>query len=287
MDNNWRSAEVPRFAFSQLWTGSTIFHLHDPIVFPPDWKAVAHYIIQAAAHPIHAYLTEETALQVAWKASFPTQKILGGGDDFGSSATSSSSAAAAGGRRARRADRALQDGDMDEEEISQDRVQQALRELHLPQPPTDNILHPELRRELFRVHRNLGYPLLQVFVRALRHAGVKKEAACGMDEASFSVRPLREETAAFSTPTWKISEGYGFQRGCRGRPDPSQRAELGRVPYAELPLLGHGPADCGAGDRQAGLNGLYDLCESLALPLWTAWTGGGRLRPRVHREGVH
>eukprot|EP00435_Cladocopium_sp_Y103_P018369 s1110_g4.t1 len=156
LEDDWRSAEAPRFAFSQLWTGTTTFHLHDPIVLPPDWKAVANYITQAAAHPIHAYLMEETALQVAWHASFPTHKILGGGDFASSSSasTSSSSAAAGGGGRARQAVRALQDGDMDEQETSQDRVQQALRELHLPQPPTDNILHPELRRELFRVHLN-------------------------------------------------------------------------------------------------------------------------------------
>ena len=195
LEDDWRSAEAPRFAFSQLWTGTTTFQLHDPIVLPPDWKAVATYITQAAAHPIHAYLTDETALQVDWKASFPTHKILGGGDL--ASTTSSSSSAAARGERALQADqrgeralqadrsrpRALQadqprdlQDDMDEEETSEDRVQQALRELHLPQPPTDNILHPELRRELFRVHRNLGHPSLQVFVRALRHAGVKKEA---------------------------------------------------------------------------------------------------------------
>ena len=139
LEDDWRSAEAPRFAFSQLWTGTTTFHLHDPIVLPPDWKAVATYITQAAAHPIHAYLIEETALQLDWKASFPTHKILGGGDFASSASPSTSSAAAAGGGRARQAVRALQDGDMDEEETSQDRVQQALRELHLPQPPTNNI----------------------------------------------------------------------------------------------------------------------------------------------------
>ena len=36
-------------------------------------------------------------------------------------------------------------------------------------------LHPELRRELYRVHRNLGHPNLARFLRALKHAGAKTE----------------------------------------------------------------------------------------------------------------
>ena len=55
------------------------------------------------------------------------------------------------------------------EETSETKVKHALRPLQLPKPATDNILHPELRRELFKIHRNLGHPSLQLFVRALKH----------------------------------------------------------------------------------------------------------------------
>ena len=36
-------------------------------------------------------------------------------------------------------------------------------------------LHPHVRREVFKVHRNLNHPAKDVFLRALRHAGVKDE----------------------------------------------------------------------------------------------------------------
>jgi len=61
------------------------------------------------------------------------------------------------------------------DETSESKAKHALRALDLSKPATDNILHPEMRRELFKIHRNLGHPSLQVFVRALKHAGVKNE----------------------------------------------------------------------------------------------------------------
>ena len=56
------------------------------------------------------------------------------------------------------------------DETSESKAKHALRALDLSKPATDNILHPEMRRELFKIHRNLGHPSLQVFVRALKHA---------------------------------------------------------------------------------------------------------------------
>ncbi|CAE7497850.1 MOD1, partial [Symbiodinium microadriaticum] len=36
-------------------------------------------------------------------------------------------------------------------------------------------LHPPLRRELFKVHRNLGHPAKDVFLRALKHSGTRED----------------------------------------------------------------------------------------------------------------
>ena len=36
-------------------------------------------------------------------------------------------------------------------------------------------LHPHLRRELFKVHRNLGHPAKDVFLRALKHSGARED----------------------------------------------------------------------------------------------------------------
>lgn len=60
-----------------------------------------------------------------------------------------------------------------------------------PDPPTRQIdLHPELRREIYRLHRNLGHPDKQTFLRALKHANCRKEA---MDWVRYAFKcPLCE-----------------------------------------------------------------------------------------------
>ena len=58
-------------------------------------------------------------------------------------------------------------------------VDRAGRELRGPaqQPDVGEVsLHPELRRELYRLHRNLGHPDKQTFMRALKNANCRKEA---------------------------------------------------------------------------------------------------------------
>ena len=60
-------------------------------------------------------------------------------------------------------------------------------------------LHPHLRRELFKVHRNLNHPAKDVFLRALRHAGVRDDIlqwvreyfTCPLCEASRKPLPSR------------------------------------------------------------------------------------------------
>ncbi|CAE7473706.1 GIP, partial [Symbiodinium necroappetens] len=43
-------------------------------------------------------------------------------------------------------------------------------------------LHPQLRREIFKVHRNLNHPSKEVFLRALKHAGTKDEIIAWVKE---------------------------------------------------------------------------------------------------------
>ena len=60
-------------------------------------------------------------------------------------------------------------------------------------------LHPQLRREVFKVHRNLNHPAKEVFLRALRHSGVREDILqwikehfrCPLCEASKHSLPAR------------------------------------------------------------------------------------------------
>eukprot|EP00435_Cladocopium_sp_Y103_P027783 s3983_g6.t2 len=198
--DNWRTTALPRQTMTTLWTGTTIFPVQDPFLLPSDWQAAANFIVRAAAHPIHSYITEETAVQVEWTSAFPSHRILGGAPSSSTassgtavgpppSSSTASSGTAVGPPPFNRFDGHDEDLDVnmlddvevnspeqeEPEETSESRSKHALRELKLSKPATDKILHPELRRELFKIHRNLGHPSLQVFIRALKHAGVKDE----------------------------------------------------------------------------------------------------------------
>eukprot|EP00435_Cladocopium_sp_Y103_P030018 s1428_g7.t1 len=62
--DNWRTTALPRQTMATLWTGSTTFPVHDPILLPQDWQAAANFIVRAAAHPLHSYITEETGMGI-------------------------------------------------------------------------------------------------------------------------------------------------------------------------------------------------------------------------------
>ena len=64
--------------------------------------------------------------------------------------------------------------DSDEEAVAHELREQP--ELEVDKNDDEEVyVAPPLRRELYRVHRNLGHPDLNTFVRALKHAGVKSE----------------------------------------------------------------------------------------------------------------
>ena len=174
--DNWR-ATTPRQSMPKQWTGSTTFPVQDPIVLPPDWVAAANCVVQAAAHPIYSYITEETDVQMEWTTAFPSHKVLGGSASKSPSDPSNPSLRYAGDETDDLEAHMLDDVDMPEnpEETSEQRVQQALQPVEVNQRPVDNVMHPEIRREIYKIHRNLGHPSLPLFTRSLRHAGVKPE----------------------------------------------------------------------------------------------------------------
>ena len=136
--------------------------------------------------------------------AFPTHKILGGDDAvLRVSSTSSSSASsrpaaaeedvkiesAADEVEQPRSSRSRrlptieevkgEDALEDELDIEVERAGQEVRGPRQSAQTAEEIeeksLHPELRREIYRLHRNLGHPDHARFVRALKHAGVRAE----------------------------------------------------------------------------------------------------------------
>ena len=59
----------------------------------------------------------------------------------------------------------------------QPRIAEALKKVETLQSMDDGnfSLPPHLRREVHKIHRNLGHPALEIFVRALRNSGAKQE----------------------------------------------------------------------------------------------------------------
>ena len=164
--DDWRfHTSTTTSSAAQRWTGTTAFDLIIEVMLPADYQNRATWISAAAAHPIQEYVTAEGAFQSEWCAIYPTRKLF---DRAVPSAHSDG--------RARRIPK--EEG---HERGDEQRVDQELRSRVLPEElgrgdqEGDDQLHPELRRELYRVHRNLGHPDLSTFVRGLRHAGAKQE----------------------------------------------------------------------------------------------------------------
>ncbi|CAE7571972.1 unnamed protein product, partial [Symbiodinium pilosum] len=137
------------------------------------------------------YQVNEAAFQTEYQHLFPSRRILG---ERGRDPDRDGRDGRRDGRRqVRFEDEGNADGELDEfldalgneeqlpdEQEDETMVGRELRDLQVrSQVPeneeSDNLVEPppELRRELYRIHRNLGHPDDQTFCRALRHAGVK------------------------------------------------------------------------------------------------------------------
>ena len=168
LNDNWRDTDTPHLCQPRLWTGSTTFRQTQAVVLPPDWNKLATFISSSVACPLYEYLTDESEFQEEWSAVFTTRRILRGAGHADGEDVELEDAFAP-----EEADVRVENHAADDDEVI---VGQELRELQpMSQRQEPGALHPTLRREVYRLHRNLGHPNKQSFLRALRHAGVKEE----------------------------------------------------------------------------------------------------------------
>ena len=130
-------------------------------------------------------LTRRTAFQTEWKFLFPSRKILGGGAASSSNLDSVAEEDFEDMELEHALDHEVERADREEDERQVARalargeksavIGKKLKEQEEKKEQDSPYLHPELRRELYRVHRNLGHPHLARFLRALKHAGAKTE----------------------------------------------------------------------------------------------------------------
>ena len=161
------------------WTGYTEFEVLPSLILPDDYKSSALWVANAAAHALHTFVSYETDFQTEWQSMFPSHRILGerrtsGAPTFGfadpefdvdefidniPNATEND------------AKRRRTNGE-DEQAVARE-----LRELPVPDRAKVEVssLPPDLRREVYRIHRNLGHPERAAFCRALKHAGATAE----------------------------------------------------------------------------------------------------------------
>ena len=77
--DDWRTSPTPAKCTPHQWTGSTTFPVASRVILPTPWQQAANFLVSSLAHPVYAYLDEETAFQTEWKFLFPSRRILGGG----------------------------------------------------------------------------------------------------------------------------------------------------------------------------------------------------------------
>ena len=164
VEDDWNKSSSA--ADSVSWTGITVFEVQQNIMLPHNFQQLATWVTRSLAHPLLEYQRDQSSFAAEYMLVFPSRKILGGEvRERRQNLLPTSSASATDGRN-------LQ---VPEDQV---KVGRELREIDV-HPAEEPPLPPELRRELCRVHRNLGHPDNQSFCRALRHAGVKPEFILG------------------------------------------------------------------------------------------------------------
>ena len=168
------------------WTGTAWFETAKTVMLPQHFRDLATWLTRSLAHVLYDFQREQATFSAEYLLVFPSRRFLGGEVRHRRSAPASSSATTSSAldmlpEEEERSDYddpeySPDDMDIDVEEGREDeaKVGQELRELPV-EKPEEPPLAPELRRELYRVHRNLGHPDNQSFCRALKHAGVKTE----------------------------------------------------------------------------------------------------------------
>ncbi|CAE7779821.1 unnamed protein product, partial [Symbiodinium necroappetens] len=204
IEDDWPSQRSRSTAIS--WTGTSIFHTVPEIILPTALAHVATTLAKSAAHDFCTFQSEQHELQ-AELAVFPSHRVLEGRHELTSAPASAASASA-------RPSADPQSSEFDWDDFCRDisheearfitggapfardeaqgtketvatrteeeaRVAKELRELVIDPSaiPTGDrsVMAPDTRREVYRLHRNLGHPDKRTFLRAMRHAGVKVE----------------------------------------------------------------------------------------------------------------
>ena len=166
----------------QAWSSAAHFETAPSVLLPQPMEDYAEWLAKAkaVAHDMYQCQVNEAAFQTEYRHLFPSRRILEerGRDHH---------------RQVRFEDDGNPDDELDDffdalgneeqlpdEQEDETMVGRELRDLQVrSQVPeneeTDDLVEPpsELRRELCRIHRNLGHPDDQTFCRALRHSGVK------------------------------------------------------------------------------------------------------------------
>eukprot|EP00439_Symbiodinium_sp_Y106_P027348 s5817_g3.t1 len=200
--DNWMTQQPP--SSQRPWTGHTIFDIEPQVMLPGSLLQAAQSLSRAAAHDFFQYQTAETQFQAEWMLvqsswAFPSHKILeeqenaklaenrsnhvdAEGEDVddvdavlreilgGPSKDQAVVGENAAGENVKAMDERLDEG----------KVRHELREelTNIDTKTTiegENHVSPEVRREVYRLHRNLGHPNMKTFLRALRNAGIKTE----------------------------------------------------------------------------------------------------------------
>ena len=195
INDQWNT--VGAVTSSSPWSGQTVFEVCPEVILPEAFCAVATRMARSAAHDFHEFQSEQHQLQAELSA-FPTHRIL---EDARETRRRSSSTARA----------SLEDLDWDDflaevegvdghfvkddepeyvQEMDREKgenedelkVSRELREMNIGGPADRDvdlksrvILAPDVRREIYRIHRNLGHPETRSFCRALKHAGVRQD----------------------------------------------------------------------------------------------------------------
>ena len=227
-------------------------------------------------------------MQMEWTTAFPSHRILGGAPSTSSSTAGPPQFNRFAGTEGDDLDVNMLDdlGVNAPDETSESKAKHALRALDLSKPATDNILHPEMRRELFKIHRNLGHPSLQVFVRALKHAGVKNEVL-QWTKNHFKCPLCERKQQPSSHRPGKLQRAMNFNEVVGVDLIQINVPEIGDYWMLNCLCWGTDYADRGDRQGQAGQHRLGDLLPCLDRPLWPTCIGRCRPGKRVHWPPVH
>ena len=174
---------------AQPWTGTTWFETHKNVMLPQSLRDLAAWLTKSLSRVLFEYQHQQVTFSAEYMLAFPSHRILGGsvrdrrsaGAATTTTTTITPSSAASPSEQMLPEERPDYDDpeyspdeaeDNDEAPGDEEKVAQELRDVSIDRPE-EPPLAPELRRELYRVHRNLGDPDTQSFCRALKHAGVK------------------------------------------------------------------------------------------------------------------